>query len=72
MKLHISVFKLPDGMHVATCAEIPMCQVLRQNETHAITDVKALVLRFLKERAAEGKPFVPDLREIEINDALIG
>ncbi|WAH37278.1 hypothetical protein [Alicyclobacillus dauci] len=66
MKLHISIFQLPDGMHVATCAEIPMCQVLRQNKGHAIQDVKKMVQQFLAERAAEGRTFEPELREFEV------
>lgn len=66
MKLHISLFQLPDGMYVATCAEIPMCQVLRQNKGHAIQDVKKLVAKLLAERQAENRPFEPELREFEI------
>ncbi|GEO26388.1 hypothetical protein AAC03nite_21730 [Alicyclobacillus acidoterrestris] len=68
MKLHISIFQLPDGMHIATCAEIPMCQVLRQNKGHAIQDVKKMVRKFLEERAEQGRPFVPELREFEVEN----
>ncbi|MDP9729257.1 hypothetical protein ACOJUR_01680 [Alicyclobacillus tolerans] len=67
MKLHISIFEMPDGMILATCAEIPMCRVLRQNKGHAITDCKRLIQQFLREREAEGRPFVPEMREIEIS-----
>ncbi|GMA57202.1 hypothetical protein C7445_10765 [Alicyclobacillus sacchari] len=69
MKLHISLFQLPDGMYVATCAEIPMCQVLRKNKGHAMQDVKKLIRRFLEERRAENRPFVPELHEFEVEDA---
>ncbi|MFD1673552.1 hypothetical protein [Alicyclobacillus fodiniaquatilis] len=72
MKLHISIFQLPDGMHVATCAEIPMCQVLRQNKGHAIQDVKKMVRQFLEERAAQGKPFVPEIGAFEIDNPTVG
>lgn len=71
MRLHISVFQLPDGMHIATCAEIPMCQVLRQNKGHAISDVKQLVKKFLAERQADGRPFVPELREFEVDAPIV-
>lgn len=72
MKLHISVFQLPDGMHIATCAEIPMCQVLRQNKGHAIQDVKQKVKQFLNERTAQGRSFEPELREFEVDYPIEG
>jgi len=66
LKLHITLYPLPDGMHIATCAEIPMCQILRQSREHAFTDAKIYIKRFLAERAAEGRPFeLPDIREVE-------
>ncbi|WAH42163.1 hypothetical protein NZD89_01200 [Alicyclobacillus fastidiosus] len=71
MKLHISLFQLPDGMYVATCAEIPMCQVLRQNKGHAIQDVKKMVQKFLQERAENGRPFIPELREFEVENITV-
>jgi hypothetical protein len=66
LKLHISIFQMPDGMHVATCAEIPMCQVLRHNKGHAMTDCKRMAARFLAEREREGRPFVPQIAEVDI------
>lgn len=65
MKLHISLFQLPDGMYVATCAEAPMCQVLRHNKEHAYQDVKKMVKQFLYDRDQEGRTFIPELREVE-------
>ncbi|ACV57154.1 hypothetical protein [Alicyclobacillus acidocaldarius] len=67
VKLHISTFQMPDGMYIATCAEIPMCRALRQNKGHAVQDVKQQIRRFLAERQAENRPFEPEpLLEIEI------
>ena len=65
LKLHISLYQMPDGMYVATCAEVPMCRVLRQNKEHAFQDTKKMVREFLKARAEEGRSFVPELREVE-------
>lgn len=65
MKLHISLYQMPDGMYVATCAEIPMCRVLRHNKEHAFQDVKQMTLQFLKELKAEGRNMTPELREVE-------
>ena len=65
-QLHITLYPMPDGMYVATCAEVPSCQVLRQNKEHAYTDARKYVMQFLREREAEGRPFeVPEIREVE-------
>lgn len=65
-RLHISLYEMPDGMYVASCAEVPSCRILRQNKEHAFTDARKYVLAFLREREAEGRPFeVPEIREVE-------
>lgn len=65
LKLHITLYPMPDGMHVATCAEIPMCQILRQTKAHAFTDAKIFIKKFLDERKAEGRPFeLPEIHEV--------
>lgn len=65
VKLHISLYQMPDGMYVATCAEIPMCRVLRHNKEHAFQDVKQMALQFLRERKDEGRTFAPEMRELD-------
>jgi hypothetical protein len=67
MKLHISLYQMPDGMYLATCAEIPMCRVLRHTKEHAYQDARKLARQFLLERQAEGREFTPELREFEVN-----
>ncbi|MCL6454511.1 MAG: hypothetical protein K6T78_12960 [Alicyclobacillus sp.] len=69
--LHISLYEMPDGMWVASCAEVPHCRILRQNREHAFTDARKYVLQFLREREAEGRPFeVPEVREVEFRLAV--
>jgi len=66
LTLHISLFELPDGMVLASCAEIPMCHILRQNKEHAFQDAKKFVLQFLRERKEEGRPFTTtEIRAVE-------
>lgn len=66
IRLHISLYEMPDGMYVASCAEVPHCRVLRQNKEHAFQDAKKYILQFLRERKAEGRPFtVPDTRAVD-------
>ncbi|MCL6443314.1 MAG: hypothetical protein K6T83_07650 [Alicyclobacillus sp.] len=67
MKFHISLYQMPDGMYVASCGEVPMCRVLRQNKEHAFQDAKRFIRQFLEEREAEGRPFeLPETREVEL------
>lgn len=67
LTLHITLYPMPDGMYVATCAEIPACQILRQNKEHAFTDARKFIKQFLDERAREGRPFtMPEIRAIQI------
>ncbi|MCF8566445.1 hypothetical protein LLE49_17115 [Alicyclobacillus tolerans] len=66
MKMHISLYEMPDGMYVASCAEVPSCRVLRQNKEHAFQDAKRYIRQFLQEREAEGRPFtLPEMREVD-------
>lgn len=65
-RLHFSLYEMPDGMYVVSCAEVPSCRILRQNKEHAFTDARKYVLQFLREREAEGRPFtIPEIREVE-------
>lgn len=65
LDLHITLYPMPDGMFLATCAEIPPCQVLRGNKDHAFTDARLFIKRFLEERAASGNPFmIPEIRTV--------
>ncbi len=66
LALHISLYEMPDGMYVASCAEVPHCRILRQNKEHAFQDAKRYIRKFLQEREAEGRPFqLPDTRVVE-------
>jgi predicted RNase H-like HicB family nuclease len=66
IRLHIGLYEMPDGMYVASCAEVPHCRILRQNKEHAFQDAKRYILQFLKERQAEGRPFTPlELRAVD-------
>lgn len=65
-RLHITLYEMPDGMYVATCAEVPSCRILRQNKEHAFTEARRYVMQFLRERETEGRPFTyPEVREVE-------
>lgn len=67
MELHVTLYELPDGMFLATCAEIPPCQVLRANKDHAFTDARRFIKQFLDERTASGRPFtLPEIRTVRI------
>lgn len=64
-QLHISLYEMPDGMYIASCAEVPSCKILRSNKEHAFTEARSYVLQFLREREAEGRPFtLPEIREV--------
>lgn len=64
-QLHISLYEMPDGMYIASCAEVPSCKILRNNKEHAFTEARSYVLQFLREREAEGRPFtLPEIREV--------
>lgn len=66
LRLQIVLYEMPDGMYVATCAEVPSCRILRQNKEHAFTDARKYVMQFLREREAEGRPFnLPEIREVD-------
>lgn len=66
LKLHITLYQMPDGMWLATCGEVPSCQILRGNKEHAFVDARKHILTFLQEREDEGRPFaVPEIREVE-------
>ncbi|MDQ0189603.1 hypothetical protein JI721_08975 [Alicyclobacillus cycloheptanicus] len=66
LELHITLYPMPDGMYLATCAEIPPCQILRQNKEHAFTDARKFIKQFLEEREREGRPFtLPEIRTVQ-------
>lgn len=66
LALHISLYEMPDGMYVASCAEVPHCRILRQNKEHAFQDAKRYIRQFLQEREEQGRPFeLPDTRVVE-------
>lgn len=68
LTLHITLYELPDGMYVATCAEIPACRALRQNKEHAFQEARRQIRQFLQEREAEGRPFsMPEIRQVEFS-----
>lgn len=67
LELHITLYEMPDGMYLATCAEVPPCQILRGNKDHAFTDARRFIKQFLDERAASGRPFtIPEIRTVRI------
>lgn len=66
VRLHISLYEMPDGMYVASCAEVPSCRILRQNKEHAFTDARTYILQFIREREAEGRAFtLPEIRAVD-------